>query len=178
MHHSPAQMTQHPPAPQVRWRWLVAAALVVLGALSGFSAQALSLGRLQVQSALGEPLRAELELRDVSVADANSFRVAVAPAATFRAMGIDYQPALSEIAFNLQLLPEGRAVLKINGGRPVTVNFLDLVLDISWASGRITRDFTLLIMPSSMQPPVSPVAPAVQQAPAPAAEPTPPPVAT
>ena len=177
MHHSPAQMTQHPPAPQVRWRWLVAAALVVLGALSGFSAQALSLGRLQVQSALGEPLRAELELRDVSVADANSFRVAVAPAATFRAMGIDYQPALSEIAFNLQLLPEGRAVLKINGGRPVTVNFLDLVLDISWASGRITRDFTLLIMPSSMQPPVSPVAPAVQQAPAPAAEPTPPPAA-
>ena len=178
MHHTPALMTQHPPARQGRWRWLLTAALLVMGALSGFSAQALSLGRLQVQSSQGESLRAELELTDVSVADANSLRVAVAPAATFRAMGIDYQPALSEIAFNLQLLPEGRAVLKITGGRPVTTSFLDLVLEISWASGRITRDFTLLIMPSGTQAPVLPLAPAVQQAPspAPAAELTPPPV--
>ena len=178
MHHSPALMTQHPPARQAKWRWLLTAALLVMGVLSGFSAQALSLGRLQVQSSQGESLRAELELTDVSVADANSLRVAVAPAATFRAMGIDYQPALSEIAFNLQLLPEGRAVLKITGGRPVTTSFLDLVLEISWASGRITRDFTLLIMPSGTQAPVLPLAPAVQQAPspAPAAELTPPPV--
>ena len=178
MHHTPALMTQHPPARQGRWRWLLTAALLVMGALSGFSAQALSLGRLQVQSSQGESLRAELELTDVSVADANSLRVAVAPAATFRAMGIDYQPVLSELAFNLQLLPEGRAVLKITGGQPVTTSFLDLVLEISWASGRITRDFTLLIMPSGTQAPVLPVAPAVQQAPspAPAAELTPPPV--
>ena len=176
MHHSPALMTQHPPARQARWRWLLTATLLVMGVLSGFSAQALSLGRLQVQSSQGESLRAELELTDVSVADANSLRVAVAPAATFRSMGIDYQPALSEIAFSLQLLPEGRAVLKITGGRPVTVSFLELVLEISWASGRITRDFTLLIMPSGTQAPVLPVAPAVQQAPAPAAELTPPPV--
>jgi pilus assembly protein FimV len=177
MHHSPA-LTQHPPARQARWRWLLTATLLVMGVLSGFSAQALSLGRLQVQSSQGESLRAELELTDVSVADANSLRVAVAPAATFRSMGIDYQSALSEIAFNLQLLPEGRAVLKITGGRPVTVSFLELVLEISWASGRITRDFTLLIMPSGTQAPVLPVAPAVQQAPAsaPAAELTPPPV--
>jgi pilus assembly protein FimV len=178
MHHTPALMTQHPPARQGGWRWLLTAALLVMGALSGFSAQALSLGRLQVQSSQGESLRAELELTDVSVADANSLRVAVAPAATFRAMGIDYQPVLSELAFNLQLLPEGRAVLKITGGQPVTTSFLDLVLEISWASGRITRDFTLLIVPSGTQAPVLPVAPAVQQAPspAPAAELTPPPV--
>jgi pilus assembly protein FimV len=176
MHHTPALMTQHPPARQGGWRWLLTAALLVMGALSGFSAQALSLGRLQVQSSQGESLRAELELTDVSVADANSLRVAVAPAATFRAMGIDYQPVLSELAFNLQLLPEGRAALKITGGQPVTTSFLDLVLEISWASGRITRDFTLLILPSGTQAPVLPVAPAVQQAPSPAAELTPPPV--
>lgn len=171
MPNSPALMTRLPTAAPATCRWLVTAALLILGGLSCFSAQALSLGRLQVQSYLGESLRAELELRDVSEAEAKSFKVEVAPATTFRALGIDYQPANTELAFNLQLLPDGRAVLKISGSRPVAVNFIDLVLDFSWASGRTTRDFTLLIMPSDTPAPVTPLAPAVQQAPAPAAEP-------
>jgi pilus assembly protein FimV len=140
----------------------------MLGGLSCFNAQALSLGRMQVQSFLGESLRAELELRDVSEADAKSFKAEVSPAATFKALGLEYQSAYTELAFNLQLLPEGRAVLKISGSRPVAVNFIELVFDFSWASGRTTRDFTLLIMPPATPGPVAPVAPAVQEAPAPA----------
>jgi len=169
-------MTRLPVAAPATWRWLATAALLILGALSCFSAQALSLGRLQVQSFLGESLRAELELRDVSEADAKSFKVEVAPANTFRALGIDYQPAYTELVFNMQVLPDGRALLKISGSRPVAVNFIDLVLDFSWASGRTTREFTLLIMPPAAPGPVAPLAPAVQETPAssaPAAPPAP-----
>ena len=171
MPNSPALMTRLPAASLATWRWLVAAALLMLGGLSSFNAQALSLGRMQVQSFLGESLRAELELRDVSEADAKSFKAEVSPAATFKALGLEYQSAYTELAFNLQLLPEGRAVLKISGSRPVAVNFIELVFDFSWASGRTTRDFTLLIMPPATPGPVAPVAPAVQEAPAPAAAP-------
>ena len=163
--------TRLPAASLATWRWLVAAALLMLGGLSSFNAQALSLGRMQVQSFLGESLRAELELRDVSEADAKSFKAEVSPAATFKALGLEYQSAYTELTFNLQLLPEGRAVLKISGSRPVAVNFIELVFDFSWASGRTTRDFTLLIMPPATPGPVAPVAPAVQEAPAPAAAP-------
>ena len=169
MPNSPAMMTRLPAASPATWRWLVAAALLMLGGLSSFNAQALSLGRMQVQSFLGESLRAELELRDVSEADAKSFKAEVSPAATFKALGLEYQSAYTELAFNLQLLPEGRALLKISGSRPVAVNFIELVFDFSWASGRTTRDFTLLIMPPATPGPVAPVAPAVQEAPAPAA---------
>jgi pilus assembly protein FimV len=172
MPNSPALMTRLPAASLATWRWLVAAALLMLGGLSSFNAQALSLGRMQVQSFLGESLRAELELRDVSEADAKSFKAEVSPAATFKALGLEYQSAYTELAFNLQLLPEGRAVLKISGSRPVAVNFIELVFDFSWASGRTTRDFTLLIMPPATPGPVAPVAPAVQEAPAPAAAPS------
>ena len=172
MPNSPAMMTRLPAASPATWRWLVAAALLMLGGLSSFNAQALSLGRMQVQSFLGESLRAELELRDVSEADAKSFKAEVSPAATFKALGLEYQSAYTELAFNLQLLPEGRAVLKISGSRPVAVNFIELVFDFSWASGRTTRDFTLLIMPPATPGPVAPVAPAVQEAPAPAAAPS------
>ena len=171
MPNSPALMTRLPAASPATWRWLVAAALLMLGGLSSFNAQALSLGRMQVQSYLGESLRAELELRDVSEADAKSFKAEVSPAATFKALGLEYQSAYTELAFNLQLLPEGRALLKISGSRPVAVNFIELVFDFSWASGRTTRDFTLLIMPPATPGPVAPVAPAVQEAPAPAAAP-------
>ena len=171
MPNSPAMMTRLPAASPATWRWLVAAALLMLGGLSSFNAQALSLGRMQVQSFLGESLRAELELRDVSEADAKSFKAEVSPAATFKALGLEYQSAYTELAFNLQLLPEGRALLKISGSRPVAVNFIELVFDFSWASGRTTRDFTLLIMPPATPGPVAPVAPAVQEAPAPAAAP-------
>ena len=171
MPNSPAVTTRLPAASPATWRWLVAAALLMLGGLSSFNAQALSLGRMQVQSFLGESLRAELELRDVSEADAKSFKAEVSPAATFKALGLEYQSVYTELAFNLQLLPEGRAVLKISGSRPVAVNFIELVFDFSWASGRTTRDFTLLIMPPATPGPVAPVAPAVQEAPAPAAAP-------
>ena len=171
MPNSPAMTTRLPAASPATWRWLVAAAFLMLGGLSSFNAQALSLGRMQVQSFLGESLRAELELRDVSEADAKSFKAEVSPAATFKALGLEYQSAYTELAFNLQLLPEGRAVLKISGSRPVAVNFIELVFDFSWASGRTTRDFTLLIMPPATPGPVAPVAPAVQEAPAPAAAP-------
>ena len=171
MPNSPAMTTRLPAASPATWRWLVAAALLMLGGLSSFNAQALSLGRMQVQSFLGESLRAELELRDVSEADAKSFKAEVSPAATFKALGLEYQSVYTELAFNLQLLPEGRAVLKISGSRPVAVNFIELVFDFSWASGRTTRDFTLLIMPPATPGPVAPVAPAVQEAPAPAAAP-------
>ena len=171
MPNSPAMTTRLPAASLASWRWLVAAAFLMLGGLSSFNAQALSLGRMQVQSFLGESLRAELELRDVSEADAKSFKAEVSPAATFKALGLEYQSAYTELAFNLQLLPEGRALLKISGSRPVAVNFIELVFDFSWASGRTTRDFTLLIMPPATPGPVAPVAPAVQEAPAPAAAP-------
>ena len=173
MPNSPAMTNRLPAAAPATWRWLAAAALLMLGGLSSFNAQALSLGRLQVQSYLGESLRAELELRDVSEADAKSFKAEVSPATTFRALGMEYQSAYTELAFNLQLLPEGRALLKISGSRPVAVNFINLVLDFSWASGRATREFTLLIMPPAAPEPVAPLAPAVQETPASSAPPAP-----
>ena len=173
MPNSPAMTNRLPAAAPATWRWLAAAALLMLGGLSSFNAQALSLGRMQVQSYLGESLRAELELRDVSEADAKSFKAEVSPATTFRALGMEYQSAYTELAFNLQLLPEGRALLKISGSRPVAVNFINLVLDFSWASGRATREFTLLIMPPAAPEPVAPLAPAVQETPASSAPPAP-----
>ena len=59
-----------------RWKFsALAAAAVAAAGLHAPDALALSLGPITVQSALGEPLRAEINLPQVTPAEADSLRV-------------------------------------------------------------------------------------------------------
>ena len=73
-----------------RWRKTAIASLVaaVFG-LAGSNASALALGRITVQSALGEPLRAEIDVPDINAEEAASLKASVAsPDATVVAPGM------------------------------------------------------------------------------------------
>ncbi len=52
------------------------------------------LGRLTVQSALGEPLRAEIDITSITPEEASSLRVRVASPEAYRAAGVDYNAVL------------------------------------------------------------------------------------
>lgn len=134
-------------------------ALLSTGSLVSFDAHALALGRLNVLSSIGEPLRAEVEILDLTAADADSLRPSLASAEAYKAMGLDYNPDLSSIQFNVQPMADGRTVLQLNNSRPVTAAFVDVVLEVSWASGKITRDYTLLLTPPKSAVSAQPVAP-------------------
>jgi FimV-like protein len=105
------------------------------------------LGRLNVQSALGETLRAEIELTSLSPEEENGLRVRVAAPDAFRAQGLDYNAVLAGAQVQLVRQANGRAVLRIQSERAVQEPFLDLLLDIRWATGRLNREFTLLFDP-------------------------------
>ena len=153
--------------------WL-GAALLGMGGLSGMSAHALSLGRMQVLSSLGESLRAEVEVIAMSPEEASSFKAAMADAETARALGIAARPGLNDLTMTLQRLPDGRAKLVLSGSSPVTEPFVELALEISWTGGKLTRNYTLLFTPPQANQVVTPLAPALQVAPlAQAAEPAP-----
>jgi pilus assembly protein FimV len=153
--------------------WL-GAALLGMACLSGMSAHALSLGRLQVLSSLGESLRAEVEVLALSPEEANSFKASMAGADTARALGITASPGLNDLTMTLQRLPDGRATLVLTGSSPVTEPFVELALEISWTGGKLTRNYTLLFTPPQANQAVTPLAPALQVAPlAQAAEPAP-----
>jgi pilus assembly protein FimV len=141
-------------------------ALLSFGSLASFDAHALALGRLNVLSSIGEPLRAEVEILDLTAADADSLRPSLASAEAYKAMGLDYNPDLNNIQFNVLPMADGRTVLQLNNSRPVTAAFVDIVLEVSWASGKITRDYTLLLTPPKSAvsaPPVAPVLPMAAQ---------------
>ena len=143
--------------------------LMGLGTLSSLDAYALALGRLNVLSSIGEPLRAEVDIIDLTAAVAESFRPSLASAEAYKAMGLDYNPDLSSMQFTLKRSPDGSAVLLLSNSKPTTAAFLDVVLEVSWAYGKITRDFTLLLTPPKTATATAPVAPVLPMASTPAA---------
>ena len=158
-----------------RWKLsaLAAAALVSTGFYTS-DASALSLGRLSVQSALGEPLRAEIDLPQITAAEAESLRAAPASAQTYRAQGLEFSPTLNDLQVRLQRKADGSMVLRLTTSRPVNDPFVDLVLDTSWNAGQLVRSYTLLLDPPASRR-EAPAPPATAQA---GAAPSPVPQAT
>ncbi|WP_422831049.1 FimV/HubP family polar landmark protein [Variovorax sp. HJSM1_2] len=130
-----------------------AVALAAAAALSfpASDAQALVLGRLNVLSALGEPLQAEIDVPQLSNEEADSLRTELASPDAFRAAGLEYNSALIGMQLTLQRRPGGRAVIRITSNRPVNDPFVDLILQLTWASGRVVRDYTVLLDPPAMR---------------------------
>ena len=147
-----------------RWQKtaLAAAAIALLG-LSGTGAHALSLGRLTVQSALGEPLRAEIDIPEITAEEAASLKAGVALPDAFVAAGLDYSPAMSSLQATLQRRSDGRAYLRLSSERTINDPFVDLILEATWAQGRIVRDYTLLFDPPALRK--APAAPTLAQVP-------------
>ncbi len=154
-----------------QWRaTALALATAVLFGVSAPDASALGLGRVTVLSALGEPLRAEVEIPEITAEELASLRATVASPEAFRTAGLDYNPAMANIQVVLQRRPDGSQFLRLSSARPINEPFIDLLLEAKWASGSIVRDYTMLFDPPNLRPGAAAVAAQVSRpAPAPGA---------
>ncbi|MES2898285.1 MAG: FimV/HubP family polar landmark protein [Pseudomonadota bacterium] len=114
------------------------------------SAYAAGLGKLTVLSALGQPLNAEIELTAVSADEASGLVAKLAPAEAFRVANIEFNPALLSLRFAVEQRG-GRQFVKITSSQPVNEPFVDLLLELSWNSGRLVREYTFLLDPADMR---------------------------
>ena len=161
-----------------RWKiTALAAAVAAFGLYSG-EASALALGKINVKSALGEPLRAEIEVQQISAAEADTLQVKTAASSVFRAQGMDYSPTAGGVKAVLQRRANGTAVIVLTTQRPINDPFVDYVVDANWNAGQVVRSYTMLFDPPNMKKAEAPVTTAPQitdSAPAPvAAAPRPP----
>ncbi len=136
----------------------IAAAATGLIGLWAPSASALSLGSITVQSALGEPLRAEIDVPDINAEESSTLKAAVASPEAFRSAGLDYNAAMAGLRVSLQRRPDGRAYIRLTSERPVNEPFVDMILEATWSTGRIVRDFTMLFDPPNLRGGVAPTA--------------------
>lgn len=135
---------------------MVAASAVCLG-LQPQVASAIALGKLTVQSALGEPLRAEIEVPQITAAEADTLRTSLGSAEQFKAQGLEFPSTLGGLQIQLQRRVGGQAILQLRTERAMTEPFLDLVLDAQWLNGRLLRSYTLLLDPPAERRPASTV---------------------
>ena len=151
-----------------KWRKVaLASAVALLGSVTSIPAQALGLGRITVQSALGEALRAEIDIPEITADEASTLRVGVAAPAAFKAAGLEYTVAVVGVQVSLQKRIDGRSYLRLSSTRPVTEPFVDLILEASWASGRLVRDYTMLFDPPTLRQSAAPTVPILPRSPAP-----------
>ena len=129
---------------------LSALASALIGAAVLPAAHAAGLGKLTVLSALGQPLRAEIELTAVAPAEAAGLAVKLAPAEAFKAANIEFNPALLNLRFDIEQR-EGRRIIRVTSAQPVNEPFVDMLLELSWANGRLVREYTFLLDPAEMR---------------------------
>ena len=108
-------------------------------------AAALDLGRLQILSGIGEPLRAEIEVAQASPEELRSLRAQLASPGAFSQAGMEFNPALNGVTASLQNRPNGTPVITLNGRAPIQENFIDLILEAQTSSGKLTKNYALLL---------------------------------
>src|SRR5206468_8373644 len=97
----------------------------------------------------------------------------IADPSLYRQNNLTYQGVLARTRVGVEYVA-GNPVLRISSASPVNEPFLDLMVELNWASGRVVREYTFLLDPPGLAAPAvaEPIAPArtgVRTAAAPAA---------
>ncbi len=145
--------------------------LLAASALVSFGSQAAGLGKLSVNSALGQPLVAEIELVSLQPGEFEALVARVASPEAYTDAKVEYSPLLRQLTFTAERRADGKPVLKITSFAPINEPFLDVLVEMNWPSGRLLREYPILLDPpgfnqARVSPPAAPAVARVTTAPA------------
>ncbi len=127
--------------------------LLLTGALlSPVTVYALGLGEIRLSSALNQPFDAEIELISATRDELASLKVGLADPDLFARYGIDRPAFLAAFDFSIAPTSGGGAAIKVTSNRSVTEPFVTLLVEASWARGRLLREYTVLLDPPLFMP--------------------------
>ena len=138
--------------------WAVASSLA-LAALP-LASEAAGLGKITVFSALGQPLRAEMEVF-ATREELAGMKAQLASQEAFKQAGVDYAPALSGVTLSIDKRPNGQPIIRLTSTRPINEPFVDLLLELNWPTGRLIREYTFLLDPPEFAAKTAAATPAI-----------------
>ncbi len=122
---------------------LLAKSILLAGGMSLSShILALGLGEMELDSALNQPLSAEIKLIDTQGLTSSEIKPKLASAADFERAGIDRYQFLTQMKFSVN----GDRIL-ITTRDPVNEPFLNFLVELNWPAGRVLREYTVLLDP-------------------------------
>ena len=113
---------------------------------------ALGLGDVHLNSPLNAPLDAEIELVNATPEDLATLDAKLATKETFARYGLDWPSFMAGVTVTRDRSANGAQVLRIKSTETVTEPFLTLLIEASWARGRLVREYTVLLDPPVFAP--------------------------
>jgi len=137
------------------------AGVIALSLLSP-ATYALSVGNMQVDSRLGEPLDISIDINSIDQDEFSTLDVSLASREMFSEAGIEYPGNARYLHLELGPYEDGRATISVKTAGAVSDPFVHLLLKISWSGGNMLREYTALIDPAdyNVEPIVQAAAPA------------------
>jgi pilus assembly protein FimV len=136
--------------------------LVLMMALSlPGAAHALGLGEIHVNSALNEPLAADIEILGATAEELSSLTASVANKDTFLRFGAERPAFLGSATFKVSHDMSGKPVLVIRSTDSFSEPLVNLLVDLRWHNGEVIRQYSLLLDPAGF-PAATQVAAAVR----------------
>src|SRR5690554_4770395 len=151
--------------------------LAALAMLAPGLAAALGVGEYTLNSYLNQPLDMQVELFDVGDLSAEEVLANLGSESDFQTAGVERVFFLNDLQFEVQLNDKGDGTLNIRSVQPVREPFLSFVGEVMWPTGRLLREYTVLLDPPAFtepvkRPAVAPVATQQSQAPAAVSQPS------
>ncbi len=123
-------------------RTMAASASVLPGA-----AMALGLGPIDVKSVLDQPLDARIPIVSVRPGELDGLTANLASRELFRRMGLERPSLLGQLNFAVEGLDSGTPYIRVTSRAPMREPSLNILLEVSWSTGRMLRDFSVLLDP-------------------------------
>jgi pilus assembly protein FimV len=125
----------------------IAAVVFSMGVAHSYTAYGLGLGELTLNSFLNEPLRAEVDLLNTHGLHPDQIRIRLATSEDFDRMGVDRAYFLTSLKFAVEVDDSGRGQITVTSQDPVLEPYLDFIVEARWPSGRLLREYTVLVDP-------------------------------
>jgi pilus assembly protein FimV len=113
---------------------------------------ALGLGEIHLESALNEPLRAEIDLVAATPEELTALRATLAGRDSFSRYGIDRPQFLNTLTFKVGKSKDNRDVLLVSSTDSIPEPFVTFLVEVNWSRGRLMREYTLLLDPPVYSP--------------------------
>lgn len=121
----------------------------VLGSLIGLTlsglACAVNMGDINVVNSLGAPMNVSIELGVVGKDDAAGLSAHLAPPEVFKSAGLDYPSTLPPLNFKIEADASGGHRIQITSVQPINEPFVNLLVELTWPSGKLLREYTFLL---------------------------------